>query len=586
MKQYAFFSFLFLFTFNIYSTNITDSINVKNCVAFGKAFCYLKYFSPIKNYKKFDWDSYLVEGLKETAKTGSQKELKSKLTLFFSGMNPDIEFVYSSSINPISITQHTDSENLIYYFNYGCGMESKAVRWNKAPYSTTLWPVAKKTNSILYSLISERRPYQISDSIFLIFRTSTSKTVNFKPKSFPKIDKRVLKNSTDVYNRIATLIKCWGVFQHFYPYELDRKSLEIHLEEDIRKTIKEKDYKELYFTTKHFLSFINDGHVEYYLTAPRNWYSMTYKSQFIPKISTAIIDDKIIVTQVDTSLKSQIYKGDAITKINGLADSVFIKYKSQFISASTKGFRNYKVNEMLFKSMSKDSVVKIEIQRGNEKINTSLTCNTEWPNKQNYASTKPPFQMLHDSIAYLNLTDPKLTAKLVEKNLSLLNSSKGLIFDLRGYPNFNTDKILAMLIDSDVSTADFKIPNVNEPNYHDIYCVNSSWKIKANRKILNKKIIFLSDNTVVSWGETVLEIIKRNKIGTIIGEESAGTNGDLCQVDLPIGFIYITGLKVEVNGQNPLPVQPDLYCPSISIGDIVNGTDFLLMFAKKYIVNN
>lgn len=56
-------------------------------------------------------------------------------------------------------------------------------------------------------------------------------------------------------------------------------------------------------------------------------------------------------------------------------------------------------------------------------------------------------------------------------------------------------------------------------------------------------VIFLSDRNVLSFGETIVELIKTHKIGTVIGEPTSGTNGDAVIVRSPsMGYIF-TGYK-------------------------------------------
>ena len=64
---------------------------------------------------------------------------------------------------------------------------------------------------------------------------------------------------------------------------------------------------------------------------------------------------------------------------------------------------------------------------------------------------------------------------------------------------------------------------------------------------LDAKVIVLLDGRAVSAAETVLQIIHDNHMGILVGEPSAGTNGNVSITPLPAGFsIRFTGMRVQL----------------------------------------
>lgn len=99
---------------------------------------------------------------------------------------------------------------------------------------------------------------------------------------------------------------------------------------------------------------------------------------------------------------------------------------------------------------------------------------------------------------------------------------------------------------------------------------------------------FLTDRNAISFGETVLELIKNHRIGIIIGEPTSGTNGDAIILKSPsMGYIF-TGYKfLNHNGSlhHGIGVIPDVECQQ-KLSDIQNGEDTFVKKACELILKN
>ena len=88
------------------------------------------------------------------------------------------------------------------------------------------------------------------------------------------------------------------------------------------------------------------------------------------------------------------------------------------------------------------------------------------------------------------------------------------------------------------------------------------------------------DCSSISFTETLLDIIKAYKIGLIIGENSAGCNGDIMFIKLPFASFSMTGFKFA----NRDSTQHHIYgiSPDIRV-DRGNMEDKQLETAKAYL---
>jgi C-terminal processing protease CtpA/Prc len=59
------------------------------------------------------------------------------------------------------------------------------------------------------------------------------------------------------------------------------------------------------------------------------------------------------------------------------------------------------------------------------------------------------------------------------------------------------------------------------------------------------KIAFITDGRAISYAESVMGIVEHYKLGEIVGEPTAGTNGNINPFALPGGYtVVFTGMKV------------------------------------------
>ncbi|HZO53842.1 MAG TPA: S41 family peptidase, partial [Bryobacteraceae bacterium] len=131
--------------------------------------------------------------------------------------------------------------------------------------------------------------------------------------------------------------------------------------------------------------------------------------------------------------------------------------------------------------------------------------------------------------------------------LSSLSAAKGIVFDLRGYPAFkNPMKMFGYLLANGGTSAQWHIPVVVQPNRVGMtFDRQGEWTIKAREPILRMKKVFLTDGRAISYAESCMGIVEHYKIGDIVGEATAGTNGNINPLRLPGGYTFVwTGMKV------------------------------------------
>lgn len=150
------------------------------------------------------------------------------------------------------------------------------------------------------------------------------------------------------------------------------------------------------------------------------------------------------------------------------------------------------------------------------------------------------YKVLDQNIYYLNLATVEMdtfTALLPQSQ-----EAKGIICDLRGYPYGNHDFISHLLKQKDTSKAWIIIPKIIYPDHKKVVGYeNEAWEIETKKPYLgDKKIVFIVDGRSISYAESYMSFIKEYQLATIVGQPTAGTNGNINPFTL-LGNILLIG---------------------------------------------
>jgi len=201
----------------------------------------------------------------------------------------------------------------------------------------------------------------------------------------------------------------------------------------------------------------------------------------------------------------------------------------------------------------------------------------------NYAisKAKPQYKLIEEGIWYLNID--KIEMDTINKLLLSLEKCKAIICDARGYVKNNHEFINHLMKSDDTTSSWMQVPQIIYPDQKNITgYAKFNWMsgMKAKKPYLgNKKVIYIIDGTAISYAESCMGYIEGYKLATIIGQPTAGTNGNVNPFDLAGGFtIPWTGMKVlKHNGSqhHGIGILPDIYV-SKTIQGIKEGRDEFL----------
>lgn len=105
----------------------------------------------------------------------------------------------------------------------------------------------------------------------------------------------------------------------------------------------------------------------------------------------------------------------------------------------------------------------------------------------------------------------------------------------------------------ELKTAPMEVPRPTRPDRTDFPFQLSGWAVQPAKPQLQARPIFLIDGRAISYAETVMAMAENYKLGEIVGEPTAGTNGNINPFSLPGGYtIGWTGMRVTKHDGSPL----------------------------------
>jgi C-terminal processing protease CtpA/Prc len=118
---------------------------------------------------------------------------------------------------------------------------------------------------------------------------------------------------------------------------------------------------------------------------------------------------------------------------------------------------------------------------------------------------------------------------------------------MRGYPQSGNHEILTHLTDGSLRSAQWMVRLTIYPDGAKRvgYDTSGRWSLTARSPTFRGKVVFLIDAGAISYGESLMGIVEHYRLGEIIGQPTAGTNGNVNPFTVPGGYrINWTGMRV------------------------------------------
>ena len=154
-----------------------------------------------------------------------------------------------------------------------------------------------------------------------------------------------------------------------------------------------------------------------------------------------------------------------------------------------------------------------------------------------------PIVELEPGIWYVDLTRTEISK--VTPRLEEIARARGVVFDVRGYPGDAGARILPYLLDAGENDRWMHVARITGPLGEAAGWNSFGWNLSPVKPHIGGKVVFLSDARAISYAESVMGYVADRKLGTIVGSDTAGTNGNVVSLATPGRFnVGFTGMRV------------------------------------------
>jgi C-terminal processing protease CtpA/Prc len=349
--------------------------------------------------------------------------------------------------------------------------------------------------------------------------------------------------------RLLSLFKYWNTIEYFYPYKyLTDQNWNDVLLEMIPKFINSQNANEYHLAMLETVVKLDDSHGIFKTNKTFEYFG----TKFIPA-KLKIIDNKAVVIGFynDSLSKLNDFKiGDVIYKINNQEIDEIFNSKKKYISGSNY---NSKIRDSYYTltNGNTDSLSLVVERDGVVKSKISYRYDVDLIFKS--GKENPSFKILDGNIGYINLENLKI--KEVDEMMLQLKNCKGIIIDLRNYPNFLPYNISNYLNSERKEFAKIIEPNLDYPGKF-IWKSDNSAGGKNNDYYKGKVILLVNENTQ-SRGEFATMILQTGNNVVTIGSQTAGADGNVCNAEFiggykslmsGIGVFYPDGTETQRKG--------------------------------------
>jgi hypothetical protein len=562
-----------------------------NIEALTKLYGYARYFYPNRQVAKMDWYKFLIYGIRAVEDCQTDAELVEKLKVLFTPIIPELRFddclsethlpnkqpvfylwehrgtgvrpienIYGSKIITCydNNNEHLPKADSLYCFPINARISVYfpiAVSYEHHP-SKELKALIGHTNKIKFKLLTK--------SPLLILMGKGEKEFHFlRDKNF----------------RIADIIVRWNIIKHFYPYYTEdglEKCWDECLVVALNSALKSADQREYYYTVCNLLSHVKDSHLTIYRNAYVGGWLASYLPIYYPDLQLSFSNDTCYY--IDRN-DNELY---LVTSVNGIAVDSLIKEKSCVVSASTRQGTTEKLfnQNILFESFKKDSVLNISLSGTAHKKTVAVKTDKEFYYAPNVRSDSF-ITKIDGDLYYINPTSSMDNTCYSEfkAHIPEFRKAKGLIVDLRGYPGYYTDSIITHFSRSKIEWGDFGLPVYYYPDQMNVIYEKHPDFLEPSAEYISTQVVFLINSQSMSYCETIIDVLKKNNIGTFVGETTTGTNGDMTQIYLPVFGFIMTAIK-DFSGYHGKGITPDI---EVKQTDIKNNQDVILETAINYL---
>ena len=321
--------------------------------------------------------------------------------------------------------------------------------------------------------------------------------------------------------RIADVVVAWNLFAHFYPYlDVIATRWPDALDGPLAAAIAARTAEDGRAALMQVVTLAEDGHG---MVAPDPRLSLPVRFERVEGAIAAV-----------TSAVPEVQRGDVVRTVDGVPAAAVLEAARAFTSGSPQ-WRD--ATALAHFGSGPAGPVRLGLERDGKPIEVSVARGMVPAPAESY----PPIGELAPGVWLVDLSRaemPDLDAKM-----ATLAAARGVIFDVRRYPN-GTHEVLQHLLAAPETARWMHVAHVIRPGGVAVGWTSHGWDRSPKAPRLAGKVVFVTGAGAISYAESVMGYVEALGL-PIVGEATAGTNGNVRVVMLPSGAeVRFTGMKV------------------------------------------
>lgn len=519
---------------------------VDNLELLGRVWGFLKYHHPTISKGAYNWDYELFQMLPGYLQVTDNKQRDAYLAKW-----------------------------ILHYGKIPVHKDIKPVDTNAVLKPDLAWINPDNLSPKLYKLLTNIYQNRNNGYYYVSYESPWLKVAKFKNENdYAEME------CPDAGFRLLALYRYWNMVYYFFPYRyLMDADWNTVMRNHIPSFVLANDKKTYWKSVKRLIAQIDDTHGAVWSSKP-----LKLSHEYFPPFRVKFLqNDTMVVSSYWNSEKlgsAGPHIGDIITHLDGEPVSYWVDSLAPYYAASN---HRAKLRQLTWHICNgPDSSVSITfVSNGIQKEATVSRYDFDEFGFE-FRTDSICYKDLGDSIGYVSMDD--ITEEWVKRIADTLHTTKGLILDLREYPNETINyKFYSIL--SDKSRPFFKstCPEISNPGAFSWTKPNYTGKGKQAYK---GKIAILIDEQSQSHAEFCTMMYRTLPNSIVIGNTTAGADGNVVGIRLPggvcsyfsgIGIYYPDGMETQRVG-----IIPDIYVwPTVN--GIKEGRDELLEKALEWL---
>jgi hypothetical protein len=365
-------------------------------------------------------------------------------------------------------------------------------------------------------------------------RTADSRRVSFAPNVgnavFPSEGEDDLPDYPGEALRLLALFRYWNAINYFFPYrhQIDG-GWDGVLEEFIPRFLGAADAPAFHLVVKEMVARINDGHG--FVTSEVLNHALGTR---MPRLSFRVVEDTtVVIAPRRFELTPELRPGDIVTSIGDTP----IERARERLRPIARGSNPTAVEATVsnYLARTNEPTLALTVVRGEREHTLSLPT---YPISDLVADTRdsassPRWKVLEGDIGYVDMGT--LEADDIEPAMSALTATRGIVFDMRAYPEFILFQLIPHLTPSPAAFFRFTKPDAHWPG---AFQEESGPLIGGGRSdTYQGQVIVLVDETTMSRAEYFTMALQSVPGALVVGSQTAGADGNVSTIQLPGGIV-------------------------------------------------